>query len=631
MGRRTRFGTIIAVTLALATYPAVADAAVSVIWERNWGSTGLENGQVQFPPDVATDKWGNVYVAGGENGDHRVQMFDGSGVFLKSIGSTMTPSPGPLYSPRCVATDRWGTIYVGDKSSESASTSAIWMFNPRLYSILGTFQETAANEISNPLNLAVSLDGDVVSSDDGTTLQVWRHRGLSRSWTALGTPSVGLAVTQDGTVLTTTDISAGTTNSVVTYDLWGTYQDSWGGLGTADGQFRRPYDVGADPLGNVYVVESQGARGQVFAPDGTHLTTFGSWGAGDMQFESPYGIAVGLDRTLYVADSDNDRISKWKVTVPTESTQVAGADRISTAVEASKRAYPDGAMTVVLATSTNWPDALGGAALAGVAKAPLLLVPKDSLPAAVATEITRLGAQHVYVLGGPGVVSDSVFSAARGLVLGGSGARLGGDNRYETANTIAAEVVRLKDLTGGYDGTAFVCTGSNFPDALSAAPIAAANGWPVYLSEPGSLSVATRAAMIDNASNHGYIVGGLGALSAAVDAQLDASPFVGFTRYAGGNRYQTSALLAQRGFEGMGMLWSRPALATGENFPDALAGGVLQGSDCSVLLLTPTASLDASAAAAIAANKDSIYEIRFLGGSGAVSTQVRTSARALLW
>ncbi|MGB4593482.1 MAG: cell wall-binding repeat-containing protein [Coriobacteriia bacterium] len=626
-------GVVLCTALIVAVMPAHALATVSITWERNWGTPGLGNGQFDFPPDVTTDKWGNVYVAGGESGDHRIQMFDANGAFVKSIGSTaITPTEGPLYRPRSVATDRWGTIYAGDKMSSSAASSTIWMFNPLLYSTIGTFQETSDNEILNPLNIAVGLDGTLYSAEGGDMVQSWRYRSPSTWWTPAGSPTVGLAVTQDGNVLTTTDLAYGIMDSVVTYDAWGLYLDSWGGSGTGPGQFNRPYDVGADPLGNVYTIESAGARGQVFTADGTHLVTFGGgYGSGDTQFASSYGIAVGLDRTVYIADSDNDRISKWTVTVPTEATQVAGSDRISTAIEASKRAYPDGAMTVTLATSANWPDALGGAALAGASRGPLLLTSKDTLPAAVAAEITRLGAQHVYVLGGSGVISNSVYAAAVALIPGGSGGRLGGDNRYETANQIAEEVVRIKNAQSGYDGTAFVCTGANFPDALSVAPIASANGWPIYLSGPGALTPSVRMAMIDNGSNHGYIIGGTSALASAVATELNTAPFIGFSRHAGSNRYSTSALIAQVGFDGMGMLWSRPAIATGENFPDALAGGVLQGSDCSVLLLTPTASLDASAAAALAANKDSIYQIRFLGGTSAVSTSVRNSATALLW
>lgn len=368
----------------------------------------------------------------------------------------------------------------------------------------------------------------------------------------------------------------------------------------------------------------------MFSPDGTYLTTFGSVGSGNGQFAAPYGLAVGLDRTVYVADLDLHRISKWNVSIATESTQVAGDTRYATAIEASKRAYPDGAKVVVIATGENWPDALGGAALAGAVDGPLLLTPKDALPDAVRDEIIRLHAVDAYILGGEGAVSKAVFDAVKGLMILKEPTRLGGADRYATASLIASETVNRKNMDDGYDGTAFVATGANFPDALAASPIAAANGWPIYLTPPTGLPTAVKDTMVANGSNHGYIIGGTGAVSAAVASTLNSAPFLGFTRYGGPNRYATAAIVANAGFDGMGMVWSRPALAVGTNFPDALVGGVLQGSDRSLLLLTPKESLAASTAAALTANRDSIYELRFLGGTGAIDATTRSAAKALL-
>lgn len=615
------------VSLVLGIVPAQALAAVTMTWERHWGSTGMLDGQFTYPPDVTTDKWGNVYVAGGENNDNRVQMFTADGVFVRSVGDTGTPNTGIIRTPRSVATDRWGTIYIAEKEAALAN---VRLFNPLLYSEIGTFQESLADEIQGPGNIAVGLDGTTYLVENGTLIQRWRKRSFVDEWTPAGQSTVGIGVTQDGVVLTTTDLTSGVTHSVIKYSFAGALAGVWGGYGTAPGQFRRPYDVGADPLGNVYVIESEGNRGQVFTLGGTHLTTFGSVGSDDGQFSLPYGIAVGLDRTVYVADTMNDRISKWNVTVATESTEVAGASRYATAVEASKRAYPDGAKYVVIATGENWPDALGGAALAGAVNAPLLLTPKNALPSIVHDEIERLKATGAYILGSEDAVSKTVYDAVDDLMILAPPTRLGGADRYTTANLIAAEtVVQVEDKTG-YDGTAFVATGENFPDALAASPIAAANGWPIYLTRKSGLPASVKAAMVANISNHGYILGSTDAVSAAVETELNSAPFIGFGRYGGHNRYDTAAIIANIGYDGMGMLWSRPALAVGTNFPDALAGGVLQGSDCSVLLLTPGTSLDPHAAAALTANRDMIYELRFLGGASALGSVPRNAAMALL-
>jgi len=53
--------------------------------------------------------------------------------------------------------------------------------------------------------------------------------------------------------------------------------------------------------------------------------------------------------------------------------RIAGADRIGTAIEISKAAFPQGSDTVIIATGYNFPDALAGAPLACVLDALSLL------------------------------------------------------------------------------------------------------------------------------------------------------------------------------------------------------------------------------------------------------------------
>ena len=133
-----------------------------------------------------------------------------------------------------------------------------------------------------------------------------------------------------------------------------------------------------------------------------------------------------------------------------------------------------------------------------------------------------------------------------------------------------------------------------------------------------------------NPSHHGYIIGSEAAVGSGVAATLAAQPFYGFGRIGGINRYDTSAKLADVAFDGMGMLWSRPGLATGENFPDALAGGAFVGNDCSVMLLTRKGSLPSEASALLQKNKKMIYELRIFGDTNAISTTVHNQVRGAL-
>ena len=102
------------------------------------------------------------------------------------------------------------------------------------------------------------------------------------------------------------------------------------------------------------------------------------------------------------------------------------------------------------------------------------------------------------------------------------------------------------------------------------------------------------------------------------------------TRLAGDDRYETAADVAAYGVDEGGLGWNRVAIATGTNFPDALAGGVLQGKVRSVMLLTRPTALDSYTQAALVANKADITTVTFFGGTGALPQLVRDAVLAAL-
>jgi len=618
---RAAFVLFLACGLLLGAMSPGAFGAVTLTPLTSIGSAGTGDGQFEVgPADVAADKFGNIYVVAGLNYgsppyDHRIQMFNAEGQFEKKY---VNPGSGSeqISLPNSISTDRWGLLYVTTEDNP-----VVDVLMSRLYGYDHRIGNPSTDAIVHGQAVGVGLDGTMyIAHQDG--VQIRSRQGLVTGSVPLaaGLLPFGVAVDQDGIVY------AGAHDAGNVGTIRFLRPDGVGGYWAAVDPYpySGPLDVDVDPAGTVFIAEYGASRVQLRDPNSDLITAFGDASV----FGFPHGLGVGYDRTLYVADPAHQEIDRWKVNVPTEIVGVAGANRYATAVAASAKAYPDGADVAVLATGENWPDALGGAALAGALDGPLLLTQRDTLPSAVADELDRLDVKGVYILGGTGAVSDDVLNAAKALTPLGAAERLGGIDRYETANAIAERVVSL--VGSGYDGTAFVCTGADFPDALAAAPIAAANRWPIYLTNPPALTPSTKTAMQAHGVTHGYIIGGTGAVGTAVEDELDDT-FLGFTRYGGANRYATAATLAQKAFEGMGMLWSRTAIAVGTDFPDALSGGVLQGSDYGVLLLTNGTSLSPEASAALAANKDMIYELRYLGGTGVLTPSVRTAAQALLW
>jgi putative cell wall-binding protein len=299
--------------------------------------------------------------------------------------------------------------------------------------------------------------------------------------------------------------------------------------------------------------------------------------------------------------------------------RIAGPNRYATSVAASKRGFPDGAATVVIATGENWPDALGGSALAGAVGGPLLLTRTTSLPAEVANEIKRLGATKAYILGSTASVSAGVASAIDALPLITKVTRLGGANRYETARKVADETIRL--LGSDFGKQAFVATGSNYPDAVAASPIAAWRGMPILLANINAGTVSVPPAVTDV-----IILGSDLAVPTAVETYLEGV-VADVDRIGGRNRYDTAAQIAEFGV-GVGMTWDGVGLSTGLNFPDALAAGPMLATRDSVLLLTRPDVLSGEAKAKLQANAASILSTFIFGDINAVSAAVEQSAKA---
>ncbi|KAF0209450.1 MAG: cell wall-binding repeat-containing protein [Actinomycetota bacterium] len=371
-----------------------------------------------------------------------------------------------------------------------------------------------------------------------------------------------------------------------------------------------------------------------------HAVIFGGWADAErtqfyeyqMGSEVASGDGTGMHIEEYPGYSPPDRpYYPYRLNGITENIDYAGhiepiegMTRYSTALAASRSAFATGsAGTVIVASGDNWPDALGASALAGAVGGPVLLTRPDSLPAEVSSEIARLGAHEVIVVGGTGAVSAKVFRALDDLASV-TPTRVAGGDRYSTAARVARETVRRLKLRGPYDGTVFITTGTNFPDALAASSLAAKSGWPILLTQSGTLSSDTSAAIAAIGASSAIILGGTAPVSASIEASLVADMGSSeVTRVAGINRYDTAFRIAEYGMTNCGLGVAGVAIATGTDFPDALAGGVMAGRGGTLLLLTPPGSLDPDVAELLLQRAAEVGVPRVLGGTSAVRPIVR--------
>jgi 6-bladed beta-propeller len=61
-------------------------------WVKSWGSKGTGPGQFRLPHSIAIDRNNNVYV--GDRSNHRIQVFDTDGKFLRMFSIDIPPVPG---------------------------------------------------------------------------------------------------------------------------------------------------------------------------------------------------------------------------------------------------------------------------------------------------------------------------------------------------------------------------------------------------------------------------------------------------------------------------------------------------------------------------------------------------------
>jgi secreted trypsin-like serine protease len=128
-----------------------------------------------------------------------------------------------------------------------------------------------------------------------------------------------------------------------------------------------------------------------------------------------------------------------------------------------------------------------------------------------------------------------------------------------------------------------LASGTGFADALAGTPLAVAKGAPLLLTDGDTLDprVAAEIGRVLRPGQPIYLLGGLTALSAAVQTQLTADGYA-ITRYGGTNRFATAVMIASAGLGDPATVLE----ATGLGFADGLAGGAAAAQAHGAVLLT---------------------------------------------
>jgi putative cell wall-binding protein len=223
--------------------------------------------------------------------------------------------------------------------------------------------------------------------------------------------------------------------------------------------------------------------------------------------------------------------------VPTTSgtvTRIGGATRYETAAQAGSTGTVGtlgGAPTAIIATGDKFADALSAGPAAYANNFPLFLTPgapATALNAATKAALTARGIKHVIIMGGSAAISTAVESEIQAMNI--TTERAQGADRTETARNFAETILLAK--LGFSNSHMNVARGDLFPDALSGGPHAGKEKAPILLtwtSQAATADGGSTTGVLKYASDHastltgGHIYGGTDAVSAAVEAQIEAA------------------------------------------------------------------------------------------------------------
>lgn len=150
--------------------------------------------------------------------------------------------------------------------------------------------------------------------------------------------------------------------------------------------------------------------------------------------------------------------------------------------------------------------------------------------------------------------STTVFAAQSNI----NTKRLSGINRYATSSAVALSKWTQSDY-------AILAFGEDFPDALSAAPLAKKYNAPILLTETNAIPEETLNTIVQLKVKNIIIIGGAGIISSAVQDKLNSMGII-TSRIFGQDRYETSIKIAEQ-LDNV----TEIAIVTGESFADALS------------------------------------------------------------
>ena len=234
-----------------------------------------------------------------DHNNHRVQIFNSEGNYLRSFGTEGVE----FKFPTGITYHNNGNIFVADNGN-----NRIQIFSGK-GEYVGSFggKGRLDSQLSSPCGLSVDSDGNIIVADSVNKLiKTFSPDGnFLMKIGAQGSFTFPLHCIQYERYLIVSDYSE---HCIKVFDRKGNFQYKFGKKGGGDGELQGPRGLSVNKSGHLMVCDGNNHRIQVFELSGKFLGKFGTKGGKLGELNNPTSLAVLSNSQIVVSDTYNHRI-----------------------------------------------------------------------------------------------------------------------------------------------------------------------------------------------------------------------------------------------------------------------------------------------------------------------------------
>ena len=266
----------------------------------SFGKQGSGEGMFQHPYGVAVSDGDEIVLA--DTNNHRVQVFDSNGTFLRFFGRE-GKNAGEFKYPVGVAINKDRNIFVADTNNHRVQ---IFSWEGRH---LGSFggKGSLDSQLNFPWGLSLDKTGNVIVADsDNKLIKIFTPDGrFVMKIGGQGSFSFPSHCVQCGEYFI---VSYSSEHCIKVFNREGHFQYKFGKKGEGDGEFNYPRFLSVTQSKHLLVCDCFNHRIQVFQLDGKFVGTFGTNSSKLGEFNQPFSVAILSNDQIVVSDHNNSRI-----------------------------------------------------------------------------------------------------------------------------------------------------------------------------------------------------------------------------------------------------------------------------------------------------------------------------------